>query len=98
VALEESALRQMLAESVAAGIAAAGTDRIVLDRARVLTEHGVTKSEDAAAFDRFVLGLGGRLRRTSPRRGAKLYWELPRTSLETGEPHDANTHRATASE
>jgi hypothetical protein len=79
VHLDESALRQMLAESAAAGVTAAGAERVVLDRTRVLSEHGVTSNEGAAEFDHFVLGHGGTLRRARSRHGTArgadhCYW------------------------
>lgn len=79
--MDDSLLQQMIVESVRLGSGLADGKRVVLDRARVLAEHGITGAEQAHRVDEFVLRLGGALRRAQ---GADrgLVWDLPLVALD----------------
>jgi hypothetical protein len=74
-------LLRMIAESVQLGSGLCGSDRVVVDRARVLAEHGVTRAVEAREFDEFVLRAGGSLRRLHAM-GGGFVWDLPRAVLD----------------
>jgi hypothetical protein len=73
-------LRGMIVESVQLGSGLAGGERVVVDRSRVLAEHGVERAEEMRQFDEFVLRVGGSLRRARGIRGG-FVWDLPRSVL-----------------
>jgi hypothetical protein len=71
----------MIVESVAGGGALVIGSRLVLPRARVLAEHGVTCAEDERRFDEVVRLLGGSIRRARAGRD-QVVWDVERTLLE----------------
>ncbi len=84
-ALDDSMLQRMLSESVHLGSGLFGSEHVVVDRALVLAQHGVSREEDARQFDEFVLRLGGSLRRVRRIEGG-VVWVLPRAVLERVQP------------
>jgi hypothetical protein len=74
-------LQRMIAESVQLGSGLSGSKRVVVDRTRVLAEHGVKRAEEARQLDAFVLRVGGSLRRVRGT-GGGFVWDLPRAALE----------------
>ena len=76
--LDPATLRHLLGESVRAGVVTAREDRIIVDRARALAEHGFTSPAEAQAFDAVVVAFGGTIQ-------GKRYWELSLSALR-GEP------------
>jgi hypothetical protein len=79
--VDESLLQQMIAESVRLGSGLADGERVVLDRARVLAEHGIARAEQARQVDEFVLRIGGSLRRACGA-GGRFVWDLPLSALD----------------